>query len=86
MIPRRIAFAILASMLAGGSGQAASALSAGGDVFTGFQSTDGATWTQLGPATTIAMPTTFAVGLGVTSHADGTLATGTFDNVTITTP
>ena len=38
MIPRRIALAILAIMLAGGSGHAASALSAGGDVFTGFQS------------------------------------------------
>ena len=38
MIPRRAALAILAIMLASHSGHAASALSAGSDVFAGFQS------------------------------------------------
>ena len=32
------------------------------------------------------MGATVYVGLAVTSHADGTLATAKFDNVTITTP
>lgn len=32
------------------------------------------------------MVTTIRVGLAVTSHVDGTLTTGTFDNLSITTP
>src|SRR5262249_32065718 len=57
-----------------------------GSNFTGYFSTHGTSWAPLGATTTIAMPTTIAVGLAVTSHLDGTVATGTFDSVTITQP
>ena len=57
-----------------------------GNNFTGYFSTNGTTWTQLGTTQNIAMPSTIKVGLAVTSHADGTLATGVFDNVAITQP
>jgi glucose/arabinose dehydrogenase/regulation of enolase protein 1 (concanavalin A-like superfamily) len=57
-----------------------------GNVFTGYSSFDGTTWTQLGTPKTIAMAQTLYVGLAVTSHADGTLCTATFDNVTLVTP
>jgi chitodextrinase len=56
-----------------------------GNVFTGYYSTNGTTWTQLS-TTTITMSSTLEVGLGVTSRVNSTLATGTFDNVSVTTP
>lgn len=43
-------------------------------------------WTNLGAPLTLALSANTSVGLAVTSHADGTLADGVFDNVTITTP
>jgi glucose/arabinose dehydrogenase len=54
-----------------------------GNTFVSSFSTNGTTWTQLG-SDTITMASTIRVGLAVTSHLDGTLATGTFDNVSIT--
>ncbi len=54
-----------------------------GDVFTAFTSPDGLVWTQVGTET-IAMAGTIEVGLAVTSHRSGALATATFDNVTAT--
>ena len=54
-----------------------------GTSFTSYVSTDGATWTQVG-TTTITMGSTIDVGLAVTSHTNGTLATGAFDSVTVT--
>src|SRR5207302_1097713 len=45
--------------------------------------TDG--WTELGTQS-LAMASTVGVGLAVTSHADGTLATAAFSNVTIAPP
>jgi cellulose 1,4-beta-cellobiosidase len=57
-----------------------------GNVFKGFFSANGTAWTQVGATTTIAMPSTIAVGLAVTSHADGMIASGVFDSVSITTP
>jgi glucose/arabinose dehydrogenase/fibronectin type 3 domain-containing protein/regulation of enolase protein 1 (concanavalin A-like superfamily) len=53
-----------------------------GNDFRGFVSADGQTWTLRNSAT-IAMPATVFVGLAVTSHNDGVLATGTFDNVSV---
>ncbi len=44
------------------------------------------TWTQLGTAVTISMTSTVYVGLAVTSHADGTLCTAEFTNVTTSLP
>ncbi|HET6283449.1 MAG TPA: fibronectin type III domain-containing protein [Polyangia bacterium] len=57
-----------------------------GNNFTGFYSTNGTTWTAIGPTLTVTMPTTLYLGMAVTSHLDGTLNTSTFDSVTITTP
>ena len=54
-----------------------------GKKFTGYTSPDGAIWTTIGSAN-INMASSVYVGLCVTSHADGTLNTSTFDNVTAT--
>lgn len=54
-----------------------------GNVFTSYTSDNGTTWTQLGTPKTIAMANTIYVGLAVTSHANGTLATGAFSDVTV---
>lgn len=53
-----------------------------GNVFTAFKSTNGTAWTQYATAT-IAMGSSVFVGLAVTSHSNNTLATDTFDNVTV---
>jgi hypothetical protein len=55
-----------------------------GNTFTSSVSTNGTLWTQLGSPVTIAMATTTQVGLAVTSHLDGTLSTGVFTNVSVT--
>jgi regulation of enolase protein 1 (concanavalin A-like superfamily) len=55
-----------------------------GTSITAYVSPDGTTWTQVG-TDTIAMGATINVGLAVTSHSNGTLATATFDQVTVTT-
>lgn len=57
-------------------------LTRAGNVFTGYESKDGNAWRKVG-AVEIALPTTAEAGLAVTSHANGTLATGTFDNIDI---
>jgi len=51
-----------------------------GATFSAYQSSDGSTWTLIGSAT-MNMTSTIYVGLAVTSHADGAIATGTFTNV-----
>ena len=51
-----------------------------GSTFSAYQSADGSNWTPIGSAT-MNMTATIYVGLAVTSHADGTLATGAFSNV-----
>ena len=53
-----------------------------GNTFTGYRSPDGNTWTSAGQYT-ISMASSVYVGLAVTSHANGTLGTAVFDNVTI---
>jgi len=53
-----------------------------GNVFAGYRSDDGTTWTQVGTSQTISMTTSATMGMAVTSHADGTLCTSTMDNVT----
>jgi uncharacterized repeat protein (TIGR03806 family) len=53
-----------------------------GNVVTGYLSVDGTTWT-LRDSVTLALPATVHAGLAVTSHKDGTLATGTFASVAI---
>jgi hypothetical protein len=53
-----------------------------GNTFTSYRSTDGVTWTLIG-SQTITMGSTIYVGLAVSSHKAGTLATATFDNVSV---
>jgi RHS repeat-associated protein len=55
-----------------------------GGTFSGFASPDGSTWTQMGTSVTISMSQTVYIGLAVASVSGSTLATGTFDNVSIT--
>ncbi len=55
-----------------------------GNSYTGYHSANGSTWTQVGATQTLAMGASFQVGLALSSHADGTLNTATFDNVTLT--
>jgi regulation of enolase protein 1 (concanavalin A-like superfamily) len=58
-------------------------LARSGNTFTASVSPNGTTWTVVG-ADTIAMGATVDVGLAVSSHVAASLATATFDNVTIT--
>jgi len=48
--------------------------------FTGYSSTDGINWTQVG-ATTLTNLSTIYVGLAVTSHADPSVCTAKFDSI-----
>ena len=58
-------------------------LTRNGNTLTGFTSVNGTAWTQVG-SVTITMGTQVFAGLAVTSHANGTLNTSTFDNVRVT--
>jgi len=57
-----------------------------GNTFSTFFSTNGASFTPLGAPVMVDMPANITLGLAVTSHAPGTLATGVFEQVSITTP
>jgi hypothetical protein len=52
-----------------------------GDIFTGYRSTNGVSWIQLGQ-TTVSFPADMVVGFGVTSHDNTLLATGAFSGFT----
>jgi regulation of enolase protein 1 (concanavalin A-like superfamily) len=56
-----------------------------GNVFTGYTSADGSSWTQIG-SVTFGMASRVQVGLAVTSRNTSTLATGAFSNVSARTP
>ncbi|MBW4361040.1 chitobiase/beta-hexosaminidase C-terminal domain-containing protein [Flavobacterium taihuense] len=56
-----------------------------GNTISSFRSIDGLIWTQIGVAVTVTLPSTFYVGLAVTSHNIGTLATATYSDVSINT-
>ncbi|GEM_PF-3408873 len=53
-----------------------------GMTFTGYKSSDGVNWVQVG-TDTISMPSAVQVGLAVTSHNNAALNTSTFTNVQI---
>ena len=53
-----------------------------GTTFTAFQSEDGASWDQVGTET-LGLPPGIHVGIAVTSHDDGVLATATFASVSV---
>jgi len=54
-----------------------------GNTFTASRSSNGVTWTVVG-SKSITMGASVYIGLSVNSKKDGTLSTGTFDNVTAT--
>jgi hypothetical protein len=53
-----------------------------GNVFTAYKSPDGAVWTTVG-SDTISMPSTIYVGLAVSSHVAGSVATAAFGLVAV---
>jgi regulation of enolase protein 1 (concanavalin A-like superfamily) len=55
-----------------------------GDTFIGETSSDGSVWIEIGRMT-MALTST-RVGLAVTSHNNGTLATAAFDDISIRRP
>ena len=57
-----------------------------GNIFNGYYSTDGVTWTAVGPPLTIAMASTIYVGLPACSHDDALLTEAVLDNVTLAVP
>jgi regulation of enolase protein 1 (concanavalin A-like superfamily) len=63
-------------------------LTRSGSTFSGYYSTNGITWTQVGSTQTIsAIPTAAVVGLAVTAHTSSSvLSTATFTNVTVGPP
>ncbi len=56
------------------------------NTFSGFASLDGVNWTQIGSSETISMATNVYVGLYVTNRSTTSLATATFDGVSLSTP
>ena len=52
--------------------------------FTGYSSTDGATWTLVGSATLPTAAATQDVGAFMTSHSQGTIGAVDFSNFTVT--
>src|SRR5262245_53014589 len=57
-----------------------------GNTFTAAASADGVSWVQVGAPRTISMTSAVYVGLAVSSGQNSTLATGTFDNVSLFVP
>jgi regulation of enolase protein 1 (concanavalin A-like superfamily) len=55
-----------------------------GNVLSGSASSDGVNWTVVG-TDTVSMTASVYVGLAVTSHSDGVLATASLTNVSVTT-
>jgi len=53
-----------------------------GDLFTGYESADGSSWTEIGSAT-LSMASDARVGLAVTSHDAGTRSTVEFSDVSV---
>ncbi len=54
-----------------------------GNTFSGYYSTNGITWTQVGTSQTISLPSTALVGLAVTAHNKATASTATFSGVSV---
>lgn len=59
-------------------------LARSGNAFSGFYSTDGTTWTQIGSTRTLAIGATALVGLTQTGTSTASLATATFANFSVT--
>ncbi len=55
-----------------------------GDSFSGYYSTNGTTWTQVGTSQNVYIGQTALAGLAVTAHDNTQLSTATFSNVAVT--
>jgi RHS repeat-associated protein len=55
-----------------------------GNVFSAYASSNGSTWVQVGTGQTVSMASNAYVGLVVSSDNNSSLATATFDNVSVT--
>ena len=56
-----------------------------GNLISSWKSKDGLLWDQIGTAATVTLPSTFYVGLAVTSHNNNSLATAVYSDVSIDT-
>ncbi|HET9570272.1 MAG TPA: chondroitinase-B domain-containing protein [Bacteroidales bacterium] len=56
-----------------------------GNVISGYESSDGVNWTQLGPSINLILTGTAYAGLAVTSHNTAALCNAQFESVTYTT-
>jgi hypothetical protein len=54
-----------------------------GNVFTGYASTDGVTWTQIGSAVTMSLPSTIYLGLAVSSRSASATSTVQFRDISL---
>ena len=81
---RRVSSGGVSTSTGGGTGTAPVwlRLTRAGDVITADRSSDGATWTLVGTET-IALASTVHIGMAVSSHRDGTLASATFQDVAV---
>src|SRR5437899_2220385 len=61
-------------------------LARSGNVFSMYGSPDGLNWVQLGSSQTVSTAPNVYVGLAVSSRSTSSLATATFDNVSVSTP
>ena len=61
-------------------------LSRSGSTISAYTSADGVNWAPIGNSQTINMGQNVYVGLALTSNGGSTLATATYDNVSVTTP
>ncbi len=55
-----------------------------GNVFNGYMSPDGVTWTQVGSSQNVPLSSSVYIGLGVCAKDIGTLKTEVFDNISMT--
>jgi hypothetical protein len=61
-------------------------LARSGNVFTMYESPDGLNWVQLGTSQTVSMAPSVYVGLAVSNRTTSSLATATFDHVSVISP
>ncbi|HMO65794.1 MAG TPA: silent information regulator protein Sir2, partial [Verrucomicrobiota bacterium] len=54
-----------------------------GNTLRAYKSANGINWTQVGSALNIGMASEIYIGLAVTSHNNGTVATAVFDSITV---
>jgi len=77
--------AVGASFIPAGVPNAWMRITRAGDIFTGYRSTNGVNWIQLGQ-TNVSFPPDLVVGFGVSAHDTNLLATGILSGFTLSQP